>query len=650
MALLICFLFFVWQWFNRIPSDSRAESILKVGLIIALWAGIGVEVLSIGRLISPYSLALWWAIGAIPAYFFSKKLKRGEPHLPFGLLGILGVYGLQAVYFPPNNYDSMSYHLPRVLTWIQNQEVSFYTTGIARQLYYNPLAEYILVHLYWMVGDDHLLNVLQWAALVGSLLGIKLIIRHLGGDQNTQTVGMLLGLVHPMIGFESTTTQNDLVAGFFLISAIFFTLKRELFWLTLALVVGGWVKYTVWMLYLPWGLYAIWKEKHRLLRMIPLGLILAVITLGPFWLRNYNAYGSPLGPMKGHPDYINVSNDEISGPIAISNTLRTLGNNLSLPSSQWNHWMIRVFDQIHQWLGIDLNAPESTYENFQFELPFLFTEDNAGSLIWLGMVVILGGVGFLRGTQRRIWLGIGMSFLVFNVLLKYQPMHNRLLCGWILLTAVPIAFSLPKRIKLSYVYLFVIFLQIPIWLGNKSKPLVVVENKIRLMRNQPHAVLESSFFEKDSVYLKEFYEQDPMDAGRYLLKGNRDNQKDKELVRYLIDKLQVPQRKTAWMESREGNYFQNRFHIRQEIQKAVDWTQSQHCINLDLMMGFDAMEYPVRKLILNRAPSTQFSGYKKGQPQGDCLIVLDTPLEENIPFHSKFIGKDIQVIRYAPTK
>ena len=60
-----------------------------------------------------------------------------------GLGAIVVMAGLTAIVAPPNTYDSMTYHLPRVMHWIQNQSVAHYPTHIPRQLHFPPGAEFI---------------------------------------------------------------------------------------------------------------------------------------------------------------------------------------------------------------------------------------------------------------------------------------------------------------------------------------------------------------------------------------------------------------------------------------------------------------------------------------------------------------------------
>ena len=49
--------------------------------------------------------------------------------------------------YPPNTPDGLSYHMPRVMQWIQNQNINFYPTSDTRQLYLGPFSELVIMHL-----------------------------------------------------------------------------------------------------------------------------------------------------------------------------------------------------------------------------------------------------------------------------------------------------------------------------------------------------------------------------------------------------------------------------------------------------------------------------------------------------------------------
>ena len=77
--------------------------------------------------------------------------------------------------YPPNTDDSYAYHLPKVMQWIQNQNLNNFPTSDYRQVSYPPLSEYFLMHFYLITNSDLLLNLPQWLAMVGSAVAVSLI-------------------------------------------------------------------------------------------------------------------------------------------------------------------------------------------------------------------------------------------------------------------------------------------------------------------------------------------------------------------------------------------------------------------------------------------------------------------------------------------
>ena len=62
----------------------------------------------------------------------------------------------------PYNWDSLTYHLPRIMHWVQNKSVAHYATNIDRQIASPPLAEFINLHIYLLMGKkDVAFNLLQ---------------------------------------------------------------------------------------------------------------------------------------------------------------------------------------------------------------------------------------------------------------------------------------------------------------------------------------------------------------------------------------------------------------------------------------------------------------------------------------------------------
>ena len=63
-----------------------------------------------------------------------------------------------ALISPPNNWDSMTYHMSRVQYWIQNKAIFFFETNNPRQNVFAPLGEFIILHFQILTGSDIFAN------------------------------------------------------------------------------------------------------------------------------------------------------------------------------------------------------------------------------------------------------------------------------------------------------------------------------------------------------------------------------------------------------------------------------------------------------------------------------------------------------------
>src|SRR5687767_6793309 len=96
-----------------------------------------------------------------------------------------------AIASPPNAPDAGSYHVPRVLRWIQEARAAFYPTHIARQLWIGPGWEYFAVHLQLLAGTFPVTNLVQWTAMIATPAVVSVIARELGAARRGQLLAAL---------------------------------------------------------------------------------------------------------------------------------------------------------------------------------------------------------------------------------------------------------------------------------------------------------------------------------------------------------------------------------------------------------------------------------------------------------------------------
>ena len=150
-----------------LENRGLRNSILQTASLFGLWVVIGTEGLSAISQLKFVPILLCWIIalgaGALVVARHRDQLNvrpgahAGRRQVLAGrveqwavsslFLAILSLALGSAVFNPPNNYDSYSYHLPRQVFWLQHANVRFYPTNNLRQLMMAPFTEYVGVHL-----------------------------------------------------------------------------------------------------------------------------------------------------------------------------------------------------------------------------------------------------------------------------------------------------------------------------------------------------------------------------------------------------------------------------------------------------------------------------------------------------------------------
>jgi hypothetical protein len=475
----------------------------------------------------------WVTMGLVSAAYVVTPLKRRDvpsslaPRLPRSLLPlavgiavIAGLTGVTAAAAPPNTWDSMTYHMSRVMHWQQQGSVAHYPTHILRQLHQTPGAEFIILHLQLLSGGDHLANFVQWAGMLGTLFGVSLIAKQLGAGPFGQLFSAVVAVSLPMGILQASSTQNDHVVAFWLVCFVLFVLRvsdggagrpSRSAYLTLGASLGLAVltKSTAYLYALPFLLWAALSivRAHGRRAWKPL-LLIATITLClnlGHYIRNITLYGSPLGPgSEGTPGAgLRYVNDELTPGLFLSNVTRNAALHLGTPFRPLNLAVDGAARALHTALGVDIDDPRTTWGGQPFSAPSLaFHEDLAGNPLHL--ILILGSLATCLMTSRcraAPWVlsyaaAVTGAFLLFCLVLRWQPWHSRLhlplFILWAPFVAVVLSAKLPR--PLTYALAVVLLLSALPWaLRNASRPLVgpgsvlVVSRSDQYFSNRPDA-------------------------------------------------------------------------------------------------------------------------------------------------------------------
>lgn len=483
------------------PGDAEAwrRAFVKTALLCGAWVTISTEVLSLVHALTGSGLTLFWALGLLVAAVASWRtgsvasarrwLRAGSWHLSLAEAGLLLAFavillltGAVAWVSPPNTTDSHLYHMSRVMHWAQAGTLAHYPTTYEHQLWFPPWAETAILTLRLLWGTDQPAALVQGLSYLGCLIVAAGVAGFLGADRGGQLLAAAFCASIPMAILQASSTQNDLVSGFWLLSLAYLltqsaqrtTQEPGAHFSGLALGLGMLTKSTFYLYAAPFVAWYLWRVLRsggalagaKMLAVA--GMVAAALNSG-FWARNWVTYGGPLGPME-----LVRAHTALGAP----GTLRAswaahLVSHFATPSEPLNRTIEAAFGRLCDVVRGDL--PD-------FGLIWSWNhEDLAGSplhLASIGFVVVL--VLVVRGRRSHGSLvpytaaGV-VAFALLTVLVNWNPYVVRLHLPFLMVMApvIGVAFGSwlrPGRVTLLGV-LFVA-LSLPWVLLNQTRPVI----------------------------------------------------------------------------------------------------------------------------------------------------------------------------------
>ncbi len=168
------------------------------------------------------ALAAWWLRGhALPPLAPARQALRAAASDPVTVLFVvvLGVLlGYEAVLAstPPNNMDSLTYHLTRAAAWTQHGGIYWIANAPEVELNaYQPFAELQNFFLMVATGGGRLYALPQYLAELAIVVSVYGSARRLGYSVRPSVCAAALTATFSIVALEAVTGQNDLFAASF---------------------------------------------------------------------------------------------------------------------------------------------------------------------------------------------------------------------------------------------------------------------------------------------------------------------------------------------------------------------------------------------------------------------------------------------------
>jgi hypothetical protein len=491
---------------NRSPETNPGirAALLKTAALMGGYVVLSTEILSLFKALTQFWGATAWLLAfiGIGIYAWKSDWIRDGINVIKGNLGRVGKFNLViggiltvlllmlflvAIISPPNNNDSLFYHMSRVVHWAQNRTLAHYSSNYIHQAMQPIGAELFVLNLRLLWGSDKLANLVQFASLIGSIIAITAIASLFGVKNRGQWLSVAFAFGLPSGLLQATSTQNDLVAAFWLTSLLYFIFYAvrhkinyfDLICIGLILGLGVLTKATFYFYaVLPMVYFCVSRlYKSLTLKTIKPLLLLCglafVLNLG-YWVRNQITFNSPFGQKEFISNNITVLDNPgllFTGPI------KMLAQNFMTPDESINTSMI-------SWLRTTFKSIDPTMENITLEWGWNH-EDMAGNplhviLIILSLILLFTHIKHIP--DKLLWLYLALilgSIFLVSVFTKDNWYGIRFQLPFFITWAPIFGFSIEligKKVFSTIIIILLLIGSLPWVLFNRTRPLIAMRD------------------------------------------------------------------------------------------------------------------------------------------------------------------------------
>lgn len=446
---------------QRTPAGSMREAIVRGSVLWGFALVLLTEVLSVMTLLTSWSVAAGWSAVLTVALIWMRRRSTATTTATvawrvwrddagalslaqiIAIIVVAGVTLALALLAAPATEDSMVYHLPRVMHWIQDKSVAPYPTHIARQLWPSPGGSFVVLHGQLLTGSDRSVTVVQWLAFIGDIVLASLVAKELGAKRKGQLFAAFFFALLPPAVAQASGAQVELISAFWFGCAVVLGLQMmnsrvesrswsSVFLLGAAIGLAILTKTTAFIFLAPFVLWylttTIRRDPRRAIGSWAVAGLVALALNAPHAVRNFATYDNPLGRRGGNGQV----NSEFFPAGFISNVVRNTSLHFGTGSPRANLALYSSVIGIHGLLGVSADDPRTTFPGVRYRpVRMEYAEQTAGAPIHVLLVaasmLILVWTGWRKNAPALfLLLAVAAGFLLFSFYLRWQPWHSRL--------------------------------------------------------------------------------------------------------------------------------------------------------------------------------------------------------------------------------
>ena len=524
LVLLLTYLALVFLLANLQRRWGWGTSALRASLLWGSYAVLLTEFLSLGSWLTPMTTLVGWLLLLfVSCGWLISRSVRGElfriPKPPtnlrwyelgmlVGIVIVVGVTAIVAWLSPPQTWDSLNYHMPRVAHWAQQESVRHFATGIEVQNSRTPGAEYLVLQTYLLGSGDRYAAFVEWSAMVLSLIGVGTIAKQLGAGSIGMLAGALFAATLPMGIIQASSTITDYVVTLWLIAGASELLRirkgepglTSYSFLAISTGLALVTKPTAAAYLVPFLAYAAYLLMRsgdwiHIAKAAAIAAVFVLVLNAGHLVRNTITYGSPLNPAQ-----VTIHSNEMRGLSGItSNLMRHVGLHAGTPSPHVNKAIAASVRWVHGVLGIKVNDARTTAHGvFKVREPTT-NEDQAGNPLHFYLLVFLAGSMLWRRHEvPRIvplyLLLLAIGLLTLSFLFKWQIFATRYHLPLFVLGAPAAGYLMERIAPGGWILAFgsvMVLASVPWLLQIQPRPLIPAEREsyVGSILSEPREVL-----------------------------------------------------------------------------------------------------------------------------------------------------------------